>query len=552
METPDIASDDPQLQMAKRVVTSLILAIKNYNLYPEGHENRKRSMEQFQNPLVTYLNRNGPLRLEIEKNRICFKGDEIYSETASEGNLPAIFYRDGLKWVEFQDGIQPLEIFDFLKLINKYWVLSTEPEGDLVTAFWEAEFSHINYLVSDFYWGVESSDDFKINPKAEESADRGGLEAGESIDESWRPISISQVEITPREEIQIQEMVRTEDERDVKIDFLNILLDNLIDQEEIEGWKIATEVIKEEFIEFIKSRDFKFAYTILDSLDRIYQKEKSTHTLLSEFLDDFFISIYSEDTLKSLGDHFNLSPDEVIQLKKILFLLPPGAVSSLAAIMLKTKSVHIKQICNDVIIKLSSQDIQPLTALLSSPNENLVQRLVYMLGIIRTENADQLLMNITRHSSPLVRNEAIKGLLRRNPSNLLKVFHFVDDPNDSIRRLILTFAGREKNPEAEKLLTAYIEKKESGKFEKKDLLECYQALGRCGTIRSIPFLQKMLMQPGWLPSKRLSANRQGAAMSLAAIGNPEALSVLENASRSANPGIRIAAGRALRAIVKTD
>jgi HEAT repeat protein len=157
-------------------------------------------------------------------------------------------------------------------------------------------------------------------------------------------------------------------------------------------------------------------------------------------------------------------------------------------------------------------------------------------------------MNITQHSSPLVRIEAIKAFLRRCPVNIVKVFSFIDDPNDSIRHLILTYLGREKNEEAEKALSAYLEKNITGKSEKKYIRECYQALGSCGSNRSIPFLQNILMHPGWLPTRNRTLNRHGAAAALAAIGTHEALSVLETAGKSLNLGIRQAARQAIRGL----
>jgi HEAT repeat protein len=132
--------------------------------------------------------------------------------------------------------------------------------------------------------------------------------------------------------------------------------------------------------------------------------------------------------------------------------------------------------------------------------------------------------------------------------NIVNLFNFIEDENDSVHRLLLNYLGRERNTEAEKLLSAYIEKNEFKQAEKMHMLECFQALGRCGSDRSIFLLQRILMNPGWMPTSRRSANRQGAAAALAAIGSHEALSVLKEAAKSRNPGIRSAVKKAFKSI----
>ena len=61
-----------------------------------------------------------------------------------------------------------------LLLINKYTKLSAEPEGDIVTAFWETPFPHMQYEVAELLWG------------GDEEAEKFG--ATEIQDLSWKDI----------------------------------------------------------------------------------------------------------------------------------------------------------------------------------------------------------------------------------------------------------------------------------------------------------------------------------------------------------------------------
>ena len=86
-------------------------------------------MERFWQQLETFLQTHGNLRFELDKDRLIFQEETILTEPPEEGNLPFTLFRDGIQWLEFQDGIEAKEIEGFLRIINKYRHLSDEPEG---------------------------------------------------------------------------------------------------------------------------------------------------------------------------------------------------------------------------------------------------------------------------------------------------------------------------------------------------------------------------------------------------------------------------------------
>jgi hypothetical protein len=69
-------------------------------------------------------------------------------------------------------------------------------------------------------------------------------------------------------------------------------------------------------------------------------------------------------------------------------------------------------------------------------------------------------------------------------------------------------------------------------------MECFKTLGKCGSLRSIPFLIKTLLHRKWMAGLWKSAYREGAALALVALKIPEARQVIEAAGRSLHPGLR--------------
>ncbi|HQJ09070.1 MAG TPA: hypothetical protein PLF54_08710, partial [Deltaproteobacteria bacterium] len=263
-------SADGAVDAARRIITSLLLARKNFSFYPPGHSVCTKSLEQLHALLETYLSTYGDLRLDIEKDRLLLQEETVHSGPPEEGALPFTLYRDGIRWIQFSEGITVGELEEFLRIVNKYSILSDEPEGDIVTAFWETQFPNITYEVADFFWGAEQEPD--LLPSIDT-----GEEASVSMRESkladWAPIPDPPIDpaaivLAPDELETLQEMVQAEEEGDPTA-YLDALLDSLLQDREQDNFEIILEVLEEEFKNSLTRKDFEIALKILKSLQYI-------------------------------------------------------------------------------------------------------------------------------------------------------------------------------------------------------------------------------------------------------------------------------------------
>jgi HEAT repeat protein len=537
--SPDTA--DEEWQAAENVLTSLQLARKNYSLYPEDHINCTRVMERFWQQLETFLQAYGNLRFELEKDRLIFQGEAILTEPPEDGNLPFTLFRDGIQWLEFQDGIEAKEIEEFLRILNKYRLLSDEPEGDLVTALWEAELPHIQHQVADFFWGAEPEAEFKTPPAKEDISSVLSEEEEQVPSESEAVASIdpTTLELTPEEEAELQEMVRLEEKRDPTADYLNAVLDSLLELREKENFDPILESLEEEFHDSLARRDFEVTLKILKSLHHVRNICESETTWAIPIIDSFFLTASSSQSLRPLQAAWSeMDTGQIEKMKEILLVLEPEAIHTLGAMLLQTPSLRLQQMLTEVILSLASRDLRPLEAMLDRPEEDLVLKLVQVVVSLGGERPIQILSKMVHHSSARVRQAAVKGLLRRGTASIKELFHLIEDEDDSVRRLILHHMGQERNEASETLLLQYLEEGKIKGSDDKHIIACFRTLGRCGSPRSIPFLRQTLLGRGWMPDLRSSAYRQGAALALLAMRIKGAQQVLEDASRSLKPGVR--------------
>src|SRR5210317_2124431 len=88
-----------ELQDARQVINILLLAWKNYGLYPEDHTSSIQSFEKVAASFNNFFTTHDDLRLTVEKDRLLCRSEVIYevsSEAPTEDNIITLLYRDGI------------------------------------------------------------------------------------------------------------------------------------------------------------------------------------------------------------------------------------------------------------------------------------------------------------------------------------------------------------------------------------------------------------------------------------------------------------------------
>jgi len=228
-------------------------------------------------------------------------------------------------------------------------------------------------------------------------------------------------------------------------------------------------------------------------------------------------------------------------------LLHPNALQALAPMLSQIRSLSVEKQFIKILEIMASRDLRSLERLLTSQDEYMVQRLVYIAGRIPGKKPVQILLNMTDSDSERVRKQAVKCLLARDPLSLETIFPLIEDKSKYVRQLIFDHLKRQPNKMGEKLLLQYLQKKRFALKDKHHILTCYKTLGKCGSFQSISFLNSLIFKRRWLPDFHGSIHRQGAVAALMELGTNEAKTILSKASRSLFPTVRIAYKRGLEA-----
>jgi len=429
--------------------------------------------------------------------------------------------------------------------------LTTEPEGDIVTDFWEAHFDHVLYKADDFIsaLALDQIDSLSkpdtMPPAAEteiETEDKPASLDSPAIDTKsldGPAIDPASFVLTPQEQIELQEMISRE-EMASATEHLNMLLDMLLEEQGEKDFNIVLEVLMEEFESSYSRHDFEATLIILDGMRKVLDSGRLRMPWAGPLIESFYKDISSDtkclEPLKDIWSSLNVQQMETLKL--IFQHLNPRAVDTLMHFLLLGQSSQLEQIVENTIISLAHQDVSCLESLINDPDERIVEKVVPVLSRLEGDTSLKYLIKLARHLSASVRCMAVKAIGQTRGSQMSTIFEFIDDPDASVRHVILTQMAQSRNEIAEDLMLQYLQTRKFSAAQSEHIMECFKTLGKCGSLRSIPFLIKTLLHRKWMAGLRKSAYREGAALALVALKIPEARQVIEAAGRSLHPGLR--------------
>jgi len=557
---------DKELKDARMLINIFILAWKNYGLYPEDHVNTIKSFERLVAAFGDFFTTHADLRLIVEKTQLFYESEIIHevSQDAPSEDIITLLYRDGIKWIEFQEGLTLEEIASFFRIVFKYRLLAEENEGDIVTALMDEELEYIDFKAIDIFWqDLLLIDVSQLPPPAPlpeevdnknetgqsqqtEGPDRKDIYARSIADSSY---SNAQLELTNADYEILQQMVKEEESWDITEDLFEALLIILKSQSKPNNFEAVLGFILEEVVETIELGKFDLLVKLFKSLHKLFPSGTSTEEdWRRPLIDRFFRDLSNPEIFQLISEKLlKLQTSEIEKLKALgqaLLYFSIEVIPFLVPVIMQRSSPQIQQLVSVVIVHLSKRDIGPLEKVAEQHGKEMGNKLLAILSHLQGERVNKIFFKMCDHSSDTVRRKAIKELVDRDSKYAQKLFSFIDDPSKEIRSTILAAFGKHKSITLESKLLNYL-KENAGKKDPDHIHTCYEALGRCGSNNIVLFMRDILLSRGWnsfMGSGKLFF-REGAAIALAWLDTPEAKNVLKKASKSRFKVIRKAFDR---------
>ncbi len=548
------------VKLATEVLQTLSKAIKTLKIYPETSPLRQRFVTELTDKFTKFLDEYGDLALKIKQTELLYQGEVVYSHPSKEESIAFKFFGDGIREIEFTEGLEEKEILEFINVIRGDYA-GAGGDDDTVTQLWEKEFKNIHYLVAEE--GEEGGKPPVITekPPTREKSKESLLRAYQSEtgteSEGKAVLEPANVELeiehiygkplseiftlTPEEIEKVQREMEMEEGMDLISELLDILFHILQIEKEIDSYSEIMRNIEKAIKSLVLSGDYRRVIPILTTLKTLSKDENNFSPAHAKEIQKTIDALGEEEFLQQFTLSINVSKTEdVDSLFSFLTMLNQNAVAPLATMVGMLDQMKTRRLFCDVLALLAKDNIEPLLKKLEDNNWFIVRNTVYILGKIANTKAIPYLKKIKEHEEPRIRKEIVHTLseIKSNEAKELLI-SFLKDSNSSVRIMALKSLCTLGYKKALSHLLSVIS---SDSFDTKEVIEkkeFFEGLGILGSNEILPSLKEILMKRSWLFGKsKAEEHRVYAALALKRMSTPAAINILKEGRLSSDKGIR--------------
>ncbi len=556
----------------------LVRALKARRMYPANNPQLQRILAQADTAMSETLDMLGDLHVTIQQFDLLFLGQSIYNNTARKESIAFRFAKDGITELVFQEGLPSDELENFLAVMA-HAMEQNSLEDDLVTLFWEQEFSHISYAylaIDDMQenvdlqqLGAEARAELELSfPKLDDSepvdeltgvpwtehhgwtAEDGG--SGHRADD-WNelvpvlhvkdPCSNEFLHLTSQEIEALAEEIHREHSRSLHDVVLEILTEVAEDEVKPEAFADLARAFGDLLIVVVQEGDLRHAVEIAATLKTLSASRGHDPQGFLPDPRDLTAQIVS-----ALGRHPEV---DASLLPEFLVHLGPRVIDPVCDLLIDVDMHSLHVHLQSALVELAKIDLGAIRARIDHAPAAAARLLVQVLAQVHHPDAEQALTAATSHVEARVRKEAISALAESgNPNSRPYLLRALDDDDAQVRAAALhavqeSFgAASESRALAERLLAVL----GGSRFSEQSLVERRAYFDALVGV-SCPVVLATL--DAWLGLWRiggggdLKPRRELAAQALARLADPAAQAVLRKHARSMIPGVRGASRKAL-------
>jgi hypothetical protein len=560
-------------------IQALVRTLKAYRMYLPNNPTLHKFQSDLEARTWSCLKEIGDIVLNVQQFDLLFEDYSVYHNAAREESLAFRFFTDGVRQMTFREGLEPQELRGLLEVLKK----ATDPsqgQDDVVTLLWERDFRHIEYVhISIDEIVDESGDDQDYQP--EEGAIEGGMPSpssptdvaeqaqvsasGESVlerSDDWNPkapIKSSwdesigvQFALSEQESKELHESIGVEEARPLLTEVLEIVAAILSSEEEPTSFLESASAFQK-FIELaLEEGDLARANQLLSRLRTIAARRAETHNEFRGLAEQVIREIGRPSFLGQFAPILNAHP-ELDPALLTNFLVQIGASGAGAICDLLGQVNHMKHrraLCEALAISCKD-DVDVLISRLGDPRWYVIRNVVYVLGRIAHQGVERALDRALHHEDVRVRKEAVRALGNiESPTSRAFLISAFRDPDATVRiQAALTLAQRRDDRAAQSIWGAI----SAPEFARRDQAErrvFFEALGKCGSDSFVPRLNEMLTKGGLFRGAN-EEERMNSALTLAWLGTPKAIEVLNRELISKREPVRKAVEAALETVRNT-
>jgi hypothetical protein len=562
-------------------IQTLVRTIKAHRMYLANNPALVKFQTDLEARTWSLLKEVGDLTLTVQQFDFLYEEYSVYHNAAKEESLAFRFYTDGVRELTLREGLEPHELRSFVEVLKRA-VDAPTGQDDVVTLLWERDFRHIDYIYisleelmddsgarpdslpenalepdAGIPWPTVSLDEPPPSREETERSEAAGVPVNRSDD--WLPRALATgawdesiaAELTFGEaELHVVgDAIREEQVRPLQDEVLEIVAAILAAEEEPGAFHDSAAAFQR-FIELaLEEGNIARGNELLARLRSIAARKAGERTEFKDIAEEVIREIGRPSFLGQIAPVLNSHPEmDPAVLINFLVQLGPAAAPSVCDLLGQINHMrHRRALCEALAISCRD-DVDVLIARLNDSRWYVIRNVVYVLGRIAHQGVERALDRALHHEDVRVRKEAVRALGNiESPTSRAFLISAFRDLDAGVRvQAALTLAQRRDERASQSILGAI----QAPEFAKRDATErrsFFEALGRSGSDGLVPRLEAMVTKGGlFRPGNE--EERSNAALALAWLGTPAALTVLNREIESKREPVRRAVETALETV----
>ena len=551
---------------------TLAKALRAFQLYDRNNPVYHRFLSNLRQALGRLWRGQERLPLLVEEDRITWQGEQVYQNPNRAESLSFLLFRDGVRELTLKKGLEQEELEGFLEVLHRARHARGDAD-DLVTLLWDQDFRFVEYGVMDFLAeGVavpERGDGGLGDPRLILEKEGMGLDPGgeegktdPSADHSMVRERTQEVEpafrvqdfnpalyaLDPADREYLDDELRLEMERDLRIPVLNALFDRLEENARPDRQEEITEVLRSLLPGFLSHGELDGASRVLEELESVRARgllSDAARERADQILDELASGESVRELVGALED--GSVRTDANELAGLLRYLRAPALSPLLAATEETAHPIIRRLLQDAIRKIAASSPQGVLRLLEDPDPAVAAGAVRLLGGMGVSEAAGSLARLL-DQGPLRVQLAVVEVAGEIPSSALAgaLERSLTHQNRDLRVGAARALGRTRYAPAAERLQEILKGKGLRGADVTEKVVFFESYARLAGERGIPFLDRFLNGKGLLGFREPPEIRAAAARALGVVGTDAAYDSLERARDEQDPVVRSAVNRSLR------
>ncbi len=550
----------PETLAAKELCGLLSKTAKATRIYARNNDIYLRFWKELVANMSRYLEDCGRLSLQVDSTRITMDGNIVYELDTREDNFAFRLYKDGIRRLDFVQGLTENELETFMDIITIDFDRGDAMDRDVVSLIWEADFKHIQTLSVDSFAeedlseageGEEAEDiDERTLIEQETEALAQALEKSAELKllrldaeerETYRDVSsgsaafeersaldegaIFQIDAAERERIRQEVEGSREDE--IPMERVAELIFELFRQETPDEFGELTTVLLGAMDVLLAEGALETANKILFPLKMLSSEHYARAFTHHKQVEKLFHRLGQPQRLEYLKVSLNDGRLEggPRALFGFLSVQLPENVPGILEWMEGIKDDELRRAAVDALITVSRDNLKPFHDVVRTGSAQLLADVIHGMGRIGDVHSLEVILGAFAHSDPVVREEVLVALRSfESPRAREIMLSALNDPVEQVRMAALRYVAVRRDRLAGQLL---VEKINGRTFRNRSFAEkraIFMALAHIRGREALPLLRAQLKQ-------RNAEVRRAVVHGLGVVGGAEARRMLEPLAR---------------------